>query len=462
MDELDLCLPERRARRFAAGALLALGLLGCASHEVERVAPVDANTNCDLVGRVEAATRADDPRVRRGAVYLLGRRGPPSSLAALGPAIHDTDPFVRQAAIQSICNLGASGGEEGLATRYLLEAAELPWWSDRDQALLRLGFLRPSLAPAEAAALRRRLDDEAGNVQIAAGLALLRAGLGEGLEPRVVQWIDQYSCGGLDSRLAELLDCIQDPSHIKSAENLFDSHRADVRHTARVAYARLEGAPQRWQESEEIERAYSETNAAATRALFRAKLESVPRSAVLERVHEARLVLFGEMHHGPGPTRDAQMDLLRAFVRNPELEALGYEPSVQSAQQSVLDLAEALHLRVIPLETRWEDLCATGRSGARDVEAGEMINAFLAENPAHRMFVIRGESHALPNGFLVRRLHEVPLILLSVHPIPLCIGGLTVEGSTFRLVDFPNTWWLGCEDEAETVFPELLRWLGSR
>lgn len=449
----------------ALAACAAAGLLavGCQGDHVRSQQPTTLDMTCDLVRKVEAATKAADPQVRRGAVYLLGRRGPASSINVVGARLADPDQTVKQAAFEAVSLLGLDDVATGqIAASYLLECLQDPYWGNRRMALGQLTACCSNLRPEQIAAVRRCLDDEAGDVQIAAGLVLARAGFKDDLEQRVVEWIDQYSGNyALDRTLGALLDCIRDPAHMKTAEALCGSVHASVRYHAQVACARLEGAPERWREAVQVEKEFVELREAAHAALRRSSWAPVPRAEVLQQARDARLVLFGEIHQLEGPIRDAQAQVLRAFVKNPSCEALGFEPSAESAQRGIIDLAQSLGLRVIPLETHWDDLSAMERWGARDVEACAAIETILGENPSNRMFVIRGEDHVQPGGLLVRRLKEEPLILLSIQPVPLCVGGLSNIGSTYRLDGSPRTYFLDCDDQSSWVYPALTAWLAA-
>jgi hypothetical protein len=192
--------------------------------------------------------------------------------------------------------------------------------------------------------------------------------------------------------------------------------------------------------------------------------EQVPRSEVLDRAKDARLVIYGEVHRRGGPLREAQMEVLRAFATNPAFEAVGYEPSVEEAQRPVLDLARSLGLRVIPLETNWREPAA-GRQRARELEAIAAIEAFFAEGPSRRMLVLRGESHCLPDGFLVRRLSVKPLVLHcggATKFVPLCVGGLHCIGSTFKLGESGDLYVLPYNDNEEVAEVQALEaWLAA-
>ena len=184
----------------------------------------------------------------------------------------------------------------------------------------------------------------------------------------------------------------------------------------------------------------------------------------MRKVHEARLVMFGEVHAEDGPIRDAQKEALLAFVNTPAFEALGFEPSVELAQGQIIELAKSLGMRTISLEPNWRELSSEYRIGARDIEAASTINEFLGLDPAHRMFVIRGESHVTPGGFLARRLNQAPLILLSgVLPVvPLCVGGMHCNGTTWTLDHNANVYVLPCFDEIDWPgLAELESWLAA-
>ena len=79
------------------------------------------------------------------------------------------------------------------------------------------------------------------------------------------------------------------------------------------------------------------------------------------------------------------------------------------------------------------------------------------------MLVLRGESHVLPEGFLVRRLPQEPLILLSVATVPMCVGGLRSAGSTFRLDSSDQVYLLpGDTDVSGSQVDVVEGWLAMR
>ncbi len=228
--------------------------------------------------------------------------------------------------------------------------------------------------------------------------------------------------------------CVSAPLCLGSKQ-LLGSANANVRFQAECARARLEdGGSPRVAEAQ-LEERWSSENLEAIGELQRASWKRVPQEDVEERAAHARLVLCGEMHMSEGPIRDSQCALLHAFVRQPAFEAIGFEPSVEDSQGSVLQLARSLGLQTIPLETNWRELNAQDRSGARELETLAIIEHFLGEDPRNRLFVLRGESHVVPGGFLVRRLDVKPLVILSgsIVNVPLQECGLRCKGSVFEI-----------------------------
>jgi hypothetical protein len=279
--------------------------------------------------------------------------------------------------------------------------------------------------------IRACFEDEPPDTQIAAASAWSKIGGAEDLEARVVQLVEANSGGFLDHSLAQLLPALEDPSHASVLEKLLVSPEPSARFQAECARARLAGGREPWGGAERVEAQWTAENRAAEVGLLGAAWKPVPRSEVVARAANARLVLCGEMHESEGPIRANQRDVLRAFVKRPAFEAVGYEPSVEEAQKSVLDLARSLGLQTIALEANGPELTAQGRDGARELEALDAIGAFLGKNPSNRMLVLRGESHVLPGGFLARRLAVKPLVILSGCNVnvPLCMAGLHCNGS---------------------------------
>ncbi|MEO6593121.1 MAG: hypothetical protein ABIP94_00040, partial [Planctomycetota bacterium] len=207
---------------------------------------------------------------------------------------------------------------------------------------------------------------------------------------------------------------------------------------------------------------YRAQNDAAQSAMRNLTWHEVARDELLDAARNARLVLFGEMHHSDGPLREAQRAMLRAMA-GAQPVVLGFEPSVQEAQQSVLDLAAQLGVEVRSTETNWRTLNANNQYAERDDETATAINTCLAEDPARRLFVLRGEGHTLPGGYLCRQLHEAPLIVLTVHQPLLCARGdrLQLAGRTFRIGDGKRLYFCGVDDLLESD-PGLATWLAER
>jgi hypothetical protein len=232
-----------------------------------------------------------------------------------------------------------------------------------------------------------------------------------------------------------LLGALTLPEHTRLLEKLLVDEDPCVRFRAECTRARLEGGQSPRMEEAALEQRWLDENSEAEIALAGASWKRVPREELFARAARARLVLCGEMHMPEGPIREHQRELLRAFVKEPAFEAVGFEPSVEEAQGSVLELARTLGLRTIPLETNWRELGPQHRPGARELEALEAIGRYLGENPRNRMLVLRGEMHVFPGGFLVRRLAVKPLVVLCgcTVNVPLCVGGLHCEGSAFEI-----------------------------
>ena len=79
----------------------------------------------------------------------------------------------------------------------------------------------------------------------------------------------------------------------------------------------------------------------------------------------------------------------------------------------MLDCARQLGIEVRSLEQNWKDLQPRWLLADRDDEAAAAMLACLAERPGRRLFVIRGEGHTLPGGYLCRRLGFEPMVVLT-------------------------------------------------
>jgi hypothetical protein len=405
-----------------------------------------------------------DPLVRRAAVRVLGNRGPGASIDCVGALLADPDEPVRLAAVEALGELCLRGGDHRRRAAEFLQGALRDGSNNiRDLALYRLAGCREA-AIGQADAIRECLDDADPNLQITAAYALGEIGSTDWLEQRVLDLLERHAGGPWDYSLALLLPFLHERGCSVALDRLLASGDASVRFQAECTRARLEGGKGPWSEEAALEERWHTENSEAKEALQRAGWRRVSREEVLARAAQSRLVLCGEAHESEGPIRENLRAVLRAFVKQPAFEAVGFEPSVEDAQSGILELARSLGLRTISLETNWRELNPQGRPGARELEALAAIAGFLGENPKNRMLVLRGESHTLPGGFLVRRLDVNPLVILSggLVNVPLCVGGLHPGGSAYEVGTTGNVFTLPYELVIGDENAALDKWLAAQ
>lgn len=391
------------------------------------------------------ALRSEDPAVRNEAAYVLGAHGDGRHIAAIGALTEDPNTVVARTALAALTRISEGDSElQAAALPHLMRALRHPDATVRQSAAIELGnFLEcegVDWSPLEAA-----LWDESGWVKLAVAGALVQLGLPPS-DSELERLFRTYA-GGTGSRwLIPVLPALHDPAQRDWLLPLLACADARTRDHAEHATRRLDaieaGSPPSWQTPElEKELRYGAVNRRARNELRKLPWHPVERRELLEAAREARLVIFGEMHSEGGPLREAQIELLRAFVgEQPEGVAVGFEPSVKHAQQLVLDVAEELGVPCISLETNWEaGWMPVGSSAERDDQAAEAIGDWLA-TPGHRLFVVRGESHVTPGGYLVSQLETEPLIVLSMQaeialPLGLADDDLEMLGRTWRLGD---------------------------
>ncbi|HTF88907.1 MAG TPA: HEAT repeat domain-containing protein [Planctomycetota bacterium] len=224
-------------------------------------------TRCELIEKLESATRDPDAKVRHGAAYVLGRRGPASSLDAIGQLVSDPDPLVRLQAIGLVGTIGTMNpGLERAATSYLMTGVRDSWPNNSNNALQQLAHCS-ALNASELDLVRGWLRDGAPHVQICAARILEHAGAVDGLEQGVVDLIESNYQNSWDRQLALLLGCIHDEKNLWAVKRLLGSMNPSVRFTAKCAAGRLDASAVEWKEQAQIESDYNEQNLQALESL---------------------------------------------------------------------------------------------------------------------------------------------------------------------------------------------------
>ncbi|MCA8967522.1 MAG: hypothetical protein KDC48_21755, partial [Planctomycetes bacterium] len=275
-------------------------------------------------------------------------------------------------------------------------------------------------------------------------------------------------------QLRRLLDTLDDPTDASLLDPLEGSSYPDLQFAVDQTRKRLAaiaaGEDRRWRTpAQTVEDQFLELAATARRCLRAETWVEIDQSELMARAAKVRLVLFGETHFPTGPLRDAQCQLLLAFAgSDPAHVAVGFEPPVESAQRQVLHLARQLGLQTIPLEQGWRQLSTEARYGARDDLAAATIHGFLDADPRNRLFVIRGEAHMLPRGYLMRQLPTDALLVLhgdgsSAVPLRFLGASTDVTGRTFRVDTDPPCFVWCCSGKPQgNDQAELEAWLRLR
>ena len=281
--------------------------------------------------------------------------------------------------------------------------------------------------------------------------------------------LDDAAGTNIESRVRHLLDVVDTPDALDRIAPFARSVDAKTRFRAQEAAERLQalaaGTTADPRPRSQQLRAQLEAGVRAWEANVHERTwVEVPRAEVLAAVRGARLVLFGEGHAGPGPLRDAQCEVLRAMADDrPEQLVLGFEPSVEVVQRTVIDCARELGVAARATEAEWQDLVAASRLAERDDQTAQAIAACLAESPDRRMLVIRGEGHLAPDGYMLRQLRERPVLILSTLWPPWRVVGdrLQLRGRTFRIGAGRDCYFWAVEDLTQGT-PALTDWLTGR
>ena len=379
------------------------------------------------VALLHEALSAENPFVRGQAAMMLGSKGGMQTIRLLGPLLRDSS--------QDCLNYTMAGVGSLLKQYNYFDPEQEPVYSsalaDIEEALMdivrqnrdwavsglamfalnKFSRLKPeTLAELHAIAAGR---ENSGFLPALRVLALRGEDVGDLVARAISIGVNRY-----DYRLAQSLGACQE-RHVPEIRLLLESENPKTLFLARAALERL-GDPETDPglanlRALKIEEMGQSLNNAARLRLDLSKWLDVDRDRILEDARDARLVLFGEIHVSDGPLRDGQIELLRAFFRDSEHDALGFEPGVESAQSSVIHVARELGMQVFSLEENWEGLRSQGRTWERDNEAANRIHEFLGESPENRMFVIRGEGHVAPGGALAGQLRVHPMIVLSAQ-----------------------------------------------
>ncbi|MGE3174058.1 MAG: HEAT repeat domain-containing protein [Planctomycetota bacterium] len=450
------------SRRF--GAVLTTALLG-AGLTGQAAAPTAFERG------LVAALAADDARVRHEALMALEWVGTASHVEAIAKLLDDDDPELQVAALRCLGLIAESDPAALPAALPLLRRA----LRDRSQQVV-IAALRALAGLPLAGSAQDDWSDVEGllahawlPVRIEAASTLVHGGAA--IHPRDVSaLLGDAASSWQGYRLLPLFDRVDDPEQRPLMEAFLREERASMRFRAREALLRLDARAadatvDARPESQRVRERAQRENAEGAAALAKRPWTEVEPDALLAAAGAARLVLFGEIHEPEGPLRLAQQRVLRAMVeRAPGRVVVGFEPSVEAAQRSVLDLATELGAEVRSMEPGdFRTLCDEVRYAERDELCGAEIRRVFDGDPEVRMLVLRGESHVTPGGHLCRLLPVPPMVVVSVTFPPLHAIGDRPElvDRTFRRGD-DGAVWVWCIQELLQGKDALRAWLEAR
>lgn len=427
----------RRRSRVLGVALSCGAVIACS-------APESAGPRT-LSQRLELATRDDDVAVRAAATRALVQRGKWSSLDVVAERLRDPVERIRRDVLGTFSYDQPAEHERQRLLELLVAATHDESSMIRTAALQYIAVL-DSDGTTTRDAVRRCTDDTNPVVEMLALDVMLDWPDHGDQDERIVRVFDARPDPRFDPYLAPLLSGLSKPNEACLAR-MQRSGRAEARYAAECARERLNDVDGEWSAAVRVEATFHHENRAAQGALRLATWRAIPREQLTARVRDSRFVVCGETHAESGPLRDNQIELLRAFIRDPEHEAIGYEPTAWNAQQGIVELADSLGVRALPLEVHWESLGPERRYGARDLEVARIADEFLDADPRNRLFVVRGESHVLPHGFLDTRLKHEPIVVLAEEHPPLELTGLRANGMTFSVGDTGRVFAMPYDDE---------------
>ncbi len=406
-------------------------------------------------------TYSKEESVRQAATELLAWGNGARALERLQHLVYDESSSVRAAALDAVRLLAIQQvGLEAMAEEILVgvvRSSERA--SDREKAISGLARFT-TLSPVAVSELSDWLKVGSPRERVFSLWALAgREGLAcNELENYADGQLDQY---GLDWLIVSILrDCGM--GNEKFLNYYASNGSPPTRFAASAIVQGNSGGGSLVREWEEECQARS-MNDAAFREALNCDWEAVETEVLMGELENSRLVLFGEMHVSGGVLRGAQKQVLRHLALRTEGLAVGVEPSVRDTQKSVEDLALQLGLPVYPTERRWEDLIAQGRIAARDLQTAEMINEYLGVDDKRSMFVMRGESHILPGGYLHSKLDYEPIFIFAVKDVPLHMRGgrVSSKGRIFRDKENSSVFLWPCFTKQGSRFSALQRALDA-
>ena len=315
----------------------------------------------------------------------------------------------------------------------LLRNSKAQWLLRQDAALGHAASFRSNVPGVDAELLREVLSDwsEPNGLRLTCAMSLLSCP-----EPKAsaafcslledMLWAAPRP-SAVHRQLAKCLPLLTDEKHRNRLRPLLKSPLPRVRLMTAEAWLRLGG-----EATEEVaaqarngllqrERAWAARNEAAWEKIRVAGWALSTRKQLMAAIGQARVVCVGEFHHGAGSyLRRFQIELLEAMAKADAPLAVGYEPPVQHAQQSVLDRANELaRVTCFASERGTEELSTLRAAAARDVNCAEVLRERLQQSDDERILLLRGQSHlGLGNTLLAK----LPKDCLLIYTAPFGCG----------------------------------------
>jgi HEAT repeat protein len=390
LPELRLCLsdPEPAVRALAASTLGAVGdpsvvrdlfeLLGDADPSVTQAASgaLQSLGGTETEALALSAARSSDPRVRRAALRIVSYFGYVSGLDLLIEATRDTDERIRDVAIQGLPFI-----DDPRSLSALFEAAEHPSPSARASAMRALGHTSGD-EPAVVTRLSRRLADGDAWVRYYACQALGRLGC-VGVVDAIVALMDDEA-GQVQVAAVEALARLGTDRAEVALHRAASAVDPDLARAALLGLASLQRSdalPLIERAARSADRATRLMALAAALTLDAPESLSILRDAAVGDDEEVRRAAISHLAERPGPAATLALSSLLAEPRAREgvVEALGHPrvdqlPALFTALETAGDEIAPILVRLLartadPVTALEAALASSGPEGRRAAAA---------------------------------------------------------------------------------------------
>jgi len=258
--------------------------------------------------------------------------------------------------------------------------------------------------------------------------------------------------------LSAALDLLTDPKHRSCLQPFLESAGLLTRARAERAWVRLGGSAEKLAGKNRYGAILSAEQKRGPR--YRREIEQIRQGGwekstwqeFLLATETVPLVFCGELHTGPKSfRRKLQIQLVDQMSRSRGVKlAVGYEPSVLHVQKSVIDYATSKKIGSLAMEKHWKEFLSLKAVDHRDLECAEIANEYLSRSKAHRLLVLRGQSHVNPNGYLLSKIKVRAVVLFTLPyglgiPLQLMEGRLHAPGQVLRSRRFRNLWFVSVD-----------------